>query len=656
MYLDRLTAANFRQFGDGKDRLAIQFNKGLTALVGRNDSGKSAVIDAIRYALLTRDQAFIRPELEDFHVSGGSQADEITICCELRGLNDEEMSAFVEYLTYEEEGVALMVTWTAKRRSSSPSVRRWVDVAVRSGRDGTGPAFEGSVRDLLATTYLRPLRDAAREMSAGRGSRLSQILSQVDEIKSGEGHSNSIPDDIAKVGEYLGKLGLLGLADFFGELMGKHTAIKSTERWLNDDYMKNLVLDDERIRGKIGLVESGSDALRLRKILERLELGIAEGQADGTTGRYGHGSTNLLYIACELLLLGREDEGLPLLLIEEPEAHLHPQRQLRLVDFLSRAATAGDRSVQVIVSTHSPNLASTVPLESIVMMDDSRAFSLAPSATALNSSDYRFLQRFLDVTKANLFFAHGVIIVEGIAEALLIPAISKALGIDLTARGVSIVDVGGTGLGRFGRIFQRRSKTEQLSIRVACITDADIMPDCAPEILCLVTGEDDAKWEDSKRRWRAERDGKRQELKERSCSSDCEVVKTFVSEKWTFEYDLAFCGLAKEVHRAVLLAKQDDAILSGTKSKEDVTEKADEAFETLSGKHQNPDVLCTHIYKHLHGGVSKGVCAQYLAEIIEGMASDPKFDREQFVQQVPPYLVEAIRHASHVPESDGVEI
>ena len=67
MYLSNLTVRNFRQFGDGDAALDIAFNSDVTALVGRNDSGKSTVIDAIRYALLTRDQDFIRVQPEDFH-------------------------------------------------------------------------------------------------------------------------------------------------------------------------------------------------------------------------------------------------------------------------------------------------------------------------------------------------------------------------------------------------------------------------------------------------------------------------------------------------------------------------------------------------------------------------------------------------------------
>ena len=82
MHLSQLTVRNFRQFGEGHAELQIRFQPGVTALVGRNDSGKSAVIDAVRYALLTRDQEFIRVQPEDFHIDNfRKQASEIYIVC-----------------------------------------------------------------------------------------------------------------------------------------------------------------------------------------------------------------------------------------------------------------------------------------------------------------------------------------------------------------------------------------------------------------------------------------------------------------------------------------------------------------------------------------------------------------------------------------------
>ena len=116
------------------------------------------------------------------------------------------------------------------------------------------------------------------------------------------------------------------------------------------------------------------------------------------------------------MLVGSEEDGLPLLLIEEPEAHLHPQRQLRLMQFLQDQAgirRPDGQKIQIIVTTHSPNLASAIKLDNLVLVQDGKAFSLAEGETELSPSDYRFLERFLDVTKANLFFARGVVIAEG---------------------------------------------------------------------------------------------------------------------------------------------------------------------------------------------------------------------------------------------------
>jgi putative ATP-dependent endonuclease of OLD family len=658
MFLARLTARNFRQFGDGDAALDIAFNSGVTALVGRNDSGKSAVIDAVRYALLTRDQEFIRVQPEDFHLDQtGKQAADILICCKLSELNDDEKGALAEYLSYEGDHVSLFVNWTAKRLSESPGARRWIDVSVRSGIDGAGPPLEASVRELLSSTYLRPLRDAEREMSPGRGSRLSQILANVPEIGQGDAFNEAaLPADAAAVS----RLSLLGLSDYLRHNVKEHKGVGTAEEAINMQYLSSLSLTGDSLRGKIDLTEGGTDRTRLRQILERLELGLLEATTGSARGRYGLGSNNLLYMACELLLLGREPDGLPLLLIEEPEAHLHPQRQLRLMEFLTLAAAGKvkdtNRPVQVILSTHSPNLASKIPLPNMILLEGSRAFSLAPDHTRLEAGDYRFLGRFLDVTKANLFFAHGVIVVEGDAEAILLPVVAKLLGTDLTEHGVSIVNVGGRGLRRFSSIFQRRDEAAPtLAIPVACVADMDVMPDCAPAILGLVAGDDDNKWKSRKRRWKALRDfgadGKSQEQalvewRGRLRSNDGQSVKTFVADHWTLEYDLAFCGLAEEIYVAASLAINDDPVNEEKKKQADVEAAARTAFKEMeTAAKGDRSTLCTQVYQHFHsGGASKAIAAQYLAEALTKAGEAAAFDKATFTARLPRYIVDAIAH------------
>jgi putative ATP-dependent endonuclease of OLD family len=245
MYLSDITITNFRMFGDGDSALRITFDDRTTALVGRNDSGKSAIIDAVRYALLTRDQEFIRVQLEDFHIdTSGRQATHIGIRCRLRDLSDDEKGAFVEYLSYDGNDVSLLVNWSAKRLNESSNTRRWVDVSVRSGIDGAGPALEASVRELLSSTYLRPLRDAEREMSPGRGSRLSHILANVPEIAHGEPFDESaLPADAASVA----RLSLLGLSDYLRHSVKKHEGVGSAEEAINRPYLSSLSLSGDRL-------------------------------------------------------------------------------------------------------------------------------------------------------------------------------------------------------------------------------------------------------------------------------------------------------------------------------------------------------------------------------------------------------------------------
>ncbi|RMP73589.1 hypothetical protein ALQ17_04469 [Pseudomonas fluorescens] len=659
MYLSSLSIKNFRQFGDTPPAFTIKFHEGVTALVGENDAGKTAVIDAIRHVLQTRDADFMRLQPEDFHITPNqTQKSEITLLCQFSKLSTAEQGAFAEYLTYDDAEISLYVYWTARRLSESAAARRWVDISVRTGKDGSGPNLDSNVRQLLAAAYLRPLRDAEREMSPGRGSRLSQILSNFPDITRGNPlDATNLPTTFADAAA----LNLAGMSDYLRHLVDGHPGVSSAQTAINDDYLKLLSLSGEQLHGRINFVEGATEAAKLRQILERLELGLLENTTGATRGTYGLGSNNLLFMACELLLLGKELEGLPLLLIEEPEAHLHPQRQLRLMQFLESAAKpppeSDQRPVQVILSTHSPNLSSKIPLKNMVLMHRQRAYSLTDGQTELSTGDYRFLDRFLDVTKANLFFSRGLLIVEGDGESILLPTIASLVGRDLTEHGVSVVNVGGTGLRRYARILQRRNPDEgQLQIPTACLADMDVMPDCAPQILGLVADDDDAKWTSSKRRWKAVRDfganpeeqaaalfARRDKLGE----GDGQNVATFIADHWTLEYDLAACGLAKEVYLAATLAMNDDPLNEDRKTRSVVLSEAHASYLALEALSLTAAELCSRVYKMFgKGKASKAITAQYLAELLEDAVEEGTMTADQLRASLPTYIVSAIEFAT----------
>jgi len=672
MYLSELILENFRCFGEGDKSLKLPLRQGLTALVGENDSGKTAVIDALCFALGTADQEWHRLKDTDFYEEDLSRG--IKIVCKFENLSSEEWQAFVEYLTYDttsENEPILYVNWTAKDTGETRRGYSYRRVEVRSGEKGNGPSIATETRELLRATYLRPLRDAERALSAGRGSRLSQILQHTPLVK--EAGVTFDPSNLDSIRwDTLRQLNVLDIANLMDALLEKQRGIVDAREKINK-RLGSLALDGDDVKSGIGVGGAVPDDIRLRRLLEKLDLRL------GGKGRQGLGSNNLLFIACELLLLAQGDIGNKLLLIEEPESHLHAQRQLRLMKFLQRQA--GDNGIQIIVTTHSPNLASAIDLDNLVMLHNGRAFSLAEGQTKLKHSDYRFLQRFLDVTKANLFFARGVVIVEGDAENILLPTLAELIGPGFAARGVSVVNVGGVGLRRYARIFQRDDEGQSglLDIPVACVTDMDVMPDCAPEIIGKVQeGED---WPDkNRRRWRAKRDFRNDIKPPEECENELseerekkiikasgQSVRTFVSDEWTLEYDLAigpkdtngnYRGeLAEDVYVAACLAEQDEKINACKVQKSDVETTAAADFAQLkadtSAKDGNTaiEVIGSWIYaKFAKSGVSKAIAAQYLAERLQDKIKAGKLTPQELEKQIPKYLVAAIRYVTGVED------
>ena len=143
MHLSEITVENFRCFGEGAHRFHMPLRPGLTALVGENDAGKTAVIDALRFALGTTDQEWYRLEDADFHEGADVARNQNRL--QVRGLErGRDKRAFVEYLTYGQRGATepvLYVNWTAKDTGEALRGRPYRRVEVHSGKDRDGPEY-----------------------------------------------------------------------------------------------------------------------------------------------------------------------------------------------------------------------------------------------------------------------------------------------------------------------------------------------------------------------------------------------------------------------------------------------------------------------------------------------------------------------------------
>lgn len=632
MHLQRIRAQNFRAFGDGKTSPQLDWTlvRGLNILIGENDAGKTTVVDAIRHILWTTSYEFVRLFEQDFHIHGVVRASSMFIEVTLVDLNADQEAAVLEWLTYEADGTrSLVLNMQARWIPPKDNKRGRVDVVTRACRDGIGPEIGNAVRELVRATYLRPLRDAEAELKPARQSRLSQILGAHKKIAGQEKNDFDVANP-AKIPE-----NLVGLMAFTQHYLGKHPVIKGVQDDINKNYLGKFAFAGDSLESRIQIAPD----LGLQPILEKFELGLlpSEGIDPDERCTRGLGYNNALFMATELVLL-RDGDELALLLVEEPEAHLHPQLQERVQELLEQSANKpldGKRPVQVVITTHSPSLAAGADIASMTLVHQAQLYSLAHEETKLKKNDYEFLRRFLDATKANLFFARGVAIVEGPAEALLMPALAKACGMSFSKHGLAVVNVGGVGLYHYARIFQRAQEGEVIPIPVACLTDRDIVPDVANG---YITKPEKGKRFDS----------------DYSADDIAAVVKTkvdraaggrtivCVSDRWTFEYDLARYGCGELMFAAIQLAMKADVKGERLDEKDELEAlvSANDDWEALSKAGHSDDLLAALIYQPLATGkASKAVAAQYAAHLIE---TGHYGTGDALFAKLPPYLQRAL--------------
>jgi len=625
MYLSEVKLWNFRKFGSKKDELdfskpdlEVPFTRGLNVLIGENDSGKTAIIDAIKLVLDTHSSEWVKLTQEDFY-KGTSR---LRIECQFKDFCDEEAMHFIEWLGMDDEDEDakpfLKVILDASKKDD-----KILPFDISAGADDEGHRLLAGARYYLKTIYFKPLRDAKSELIPRRSSRLSQILSGHPAFKSkDEGHI------LEKVSRCLNCLFQKYFRKDYKEnkctFEEKDCPFKDFKHFVEEEspgkqIQKNIQLMINRFLGNDEYTANfGVIARELKNILEQFKLSLSDEEL-------GLGSHNLLFIAAELMNLQKENwSGLRLALIEELEAHLEPQRQMRLIEYFEEITSESNgKDIQIILTTHSPNLASKVKLENLTICHDGKAFPTGSDYTELVKTDYAFLERFLDVTKANLFFAKGVILVEGWAEELILPVLARKIRMDLTQRGVSVVNIGNTAFLRYAKIFQRKDG-QGINLPVAVVSDLDIKPDEESEMCNGRTKKQS-----------------RTEMKENKYNG--QKVKTFVSPHWTLEYCIARSGeLAPHLYEAIKASikemQEDGASICDTLP----------ATYTEFAKSKNQEDVALEIYNNIapqnsRRRISKAILSQHFARILEKQnITESELNNKDSTK----YLIDAIKYVT----------
>ncbi|MCO1623700.1 ATP-dependent nuclease [Pseudomonas putida] len=536
MYLRTLDVRGFKCFGEP---FTIDFHDGLNVLVGENGAGKTGVISAVRQLFNDSESGKRIISERDFYKgfeAGTFASEELKIQATFSGLDDRDATAFDEWCGNHDEA---KLTFIAKNQESRGRFKHH----TYGGHEFTKP-LDPETLDLIHCVYLPPLRDAESKLREGRQSRLARLLKalcrkELDAArKSGaltalEQRVGNFNRELSKSDDFAIKLANQRIGESLKAALGMHLSQGTLIQFSEVSFSR--IVEGLRLLYFPNLTTA--DPAQFRS-LEENSLGY----------------NNLLYIAsilAELVLEAEEGRGeetyLRLLLIEEPEAHLHPQLQLRLLRHLKTEAEA--QGIQVIITTHSTVISAAVSVEHLIHLSNDGVPAAIPlRSTGLPEQSRRFVDRWLDVTKSNLLFSKGAILVEGIAEAIVVPELARIVlaahgkGRDsLDDYGVSVINLGGIYFKHFMQLFcdvTGGQPGENVPIRCAGLTDND-----PPKSLVTIDdGEGGQKPAPFLPHAEDFRQGDNPALELQGAINQSQFARLFAGKYKTFEYDIALEG------------------------------------------------------------------------------------------------------------------
>lgn len=504
MYLKKLIIKNFRIFDE--TGIELIFNKGVNAIIGENNSGKSSVIDVLRivYSTVTyRKDIFFSKS--DFHVS-----------------EDGTVADYAQFDVYLEDVPRRMIEiWNPQSESGvggdfhikfekyiAPNGAEKVR-SVYWGFGTEGNQLSLDTFEAIDVVFLGALRDSESEMKPSRNSKLAQLLrnlvpeeavrAELVQILNNANNDllekeqlrktrNTINQNLARIEqEFLNQQIDIGLVE------PRFDSIASSLRaWVKPKWI--LINKEDSVYEKAhSYFQSHMDLKKIQDSAKGVyfEISILDSETEIDTEvakrvreianksfelyQNGLGYNNLLFMSAVLGDMAIEKGGVyqNLLLVEEPEAHLHPQLQELVHNFLSDA-NKNDGNIQIIYTSHSPTLASKMDIENINLLYDygHKKYCLPFSQTNLTEENKKYLQRYLDVTKSQMFFARGILFVEGISEAILLPAMAKALDRPFEKYAVELVNVDSVAFTPFVKLLSS-DKVKTCFSKVSIITDDD---------------------------------------------------------------------------------------------------------------------------------------------------------------------------------------
>lgn len=502
MYIKEIKILNFRNFKSA----SICFHEGVNVIIGHNNTGKSNLLRAIGLVLgysnghkLWTSDLFYETDVKMLRKQ--SPRIQITlVLCRSKGdkLDSAEIGLFSSMMTDSKlcEEAELIYEFKladvqednyktdVANVTTAKEIWKIIDHdyirLYRSSRYGGNQTAGMSVNDVLGQIdfqFLDAIRDISHDLYAGYNPLLKDVLNFFIDY--------SIKNDDSKSGDEIKKQLKALRNDFVQQSSPLMQTLQDRLRDGKNVFLKYALDTGATFNGAVpdfdGMVTENEMFAVLRMII-KYDVGI---EVPATYN--GLGYNNLIYMS--LLLAKMQADGsvaymkrnakvLSFLAVEECEAHLHPAMQYKFLKFLQDNNSNGHVR-QIFMTSHSTQIASAVKLDDLICLTSLELGKVNVGYPRLcfreDSDDMvskQYVQRFLDATKADIFFANRLIFVEGIAEELLLPVFARYMNKNLTDEHVLVVNMGGRYFNHFLKLFDTNNPYA-INKKILCLTDID---------------------------------------------------------------------------------------------------------------------------------------------------------------------------------------